>query len=44
MVNYAKIIIFRHYCGYSLNNIENISDYAQKAADKLSGMAVKILE
>ena len=29
---------------YIINNIENISDYAQKAADKLSGMAVKILE
>jgi predicted phosphate transport protein (TIGR00153 family) len=29
---------------YLINNIENISDYAQKAADKLSGMAVKILE
>jgi predicted phosphate transport protein (TIGR00153 family) len=27
---------------YIINNIENISDYAQKAADKLSGMAVKI--
>ena len=29
---------------YIINNIENISDYAQKAADKLSGMAIKILE
>jgi len=29
---------------YIINNIENISNYAQKAADKLSGMAVKILE
>jgi len=29
---------------YIINNIENISDYAQRAADKLSGMAVKILE
>jgi predicted phosphate transport protein (TIGR00153 family) len=29
---------------YIINNIENISDYAQKAADRLSAMAVKILE
>ena len=29
---------------YIINNIENISDYAQRAADKLSGMAIKILE
>ena len=29
---------------YIINNIENISDYAQKAADKLSAMAIRILE
>jgi len=29
---------------YMINNIENISDYAQKAADKLSAMAIRILE
>ena len=29
---------------YMINNIENISDYAQKAADRLSAMAIRILE
>ena len=29
---------------YMINNIGNIADYAQKAADMLSGMAIKILE
>ena len=29
---------------YMINNIENISNYAQKAADKLSAMAIRILE
>jgi len=29
---------------YLINNIENISNYAQKAADKLSAMAIRILE
>ena len=28
---------------YFVNNIENISDLAQSAADMLSGMAIKIL-
>ena len=28
---------------YMISNIENISDLAQKAADMLSGMAIKIL-
>jgi len=33
----------KNHLRYVINHIENISDLAQKAADMLSGMAIKIL-